>query len=587
METDLLMVGYIPDDISHSDFCDTMDRIQRHLKVYRINNYYCDGAFATKFSPPASWADDGLSYPEERHNSFFLRLGGPLPFRYTGLPGEHYRPMVFSLPVSPVLDNRPNRWLVIQPVFNEANTAYLRPHMAVWRGAGLDAGFGNAGAALLLTKLYVHEAVDRWRADDPNCDWSCYSFLSVHKVDVKAPAKPPTGAGEPRRAGHGRGRGRNPRTTSRAPDPNPPAPLDPGPTQAHYGELFIITLCTAPIGQLTHCFESLIPPGAAFGLPLYPVRLCGMWLELARGLEYFRSTDKKVAPGLELITPCPTTRLRGLKPGATLGKIITALGRDGQDNSGILGGFLHRTSGGDSCTLITAGPRLLCTPSLRPLSSSLSLIEESDIDDMKRLRERYCIFRRAVGLPITLDPSTAPVVPTATALTYRPPRTPTTTFSDIVRSLPMGVGDQLRTMVTDVIQQEVAAANRLTTARVEELEAANRKTETTQKLHADSITTLEAKQTEDHSSIQVLVATQQTVDEALTASQNSVRGLTAALASHTQLWKDLDVYLTDQSTQMDSIKSSMNTLFKRRHEETDRDAEVRPAPASPGHGTQI
>ena len=83
------------------------------------------------------------------------------------------------------------------------------------------------------------------------------------------------------------------------------------------------------------------------------------------------------------------------------------------------------------------------------------------------------------------------------------------------------------------------------------------------------------------------MATQQTVDEALTASQNSVRGLTAALASHTQLWKDLDVYLTDQSTQMDSIKSSMNTLFKRRHEETDRDAEVRPAPASPGHGTQI
>ena len=108
METDLLMVCYLPDDISHSDFCDTMDRIQRHLKVYRINN-------------------DGLSYPEERHNSFFLRLGGPLPFRYTGLPGEHYRPMVFSLPVSPVLDNRPNRWLVIQPVFSEANTAYLRP----------------------------------------------------------------------------------------------------------------------------------------------------------------------------------------------------------------------------------------------------------------------------------------------------------------------------------------------------------------------------------------------------------------------------------------------------------------------------
>ena len=420
--------------------------------------------------------------------------------------------------------------------------------MAVWRGAGLNAGFGNAGAALLLAKLYVHEAVERWRADDPNCDWSCYSLLSVHKVDIKAPAKPPQ-AGETRRAGQGRGCGRNNRNTSRAPDPPPPATMEPGPTQAHYGELFIITLCTAPIGQLTHCFESLIPPGAAFGLALYPVRLCGMWIELARGLEYFRSTDKKVAPGLEITTPCPTTRLRGLKPGATLGKIITALGMDGQDNSGILGGFLHRTSGGDSCTLITAGPRLLCTPSLRPLSSSLSLIEESDIDDMKRLRERYCIFRRAVGLPTTPDPGAVPpAVSTPTAITCRPSRMPTATFSEVVRSLPMGVGDQLRAMVTDVIQQEVAAANRQTNARVEELAAAHRQTEATQKHQTESITTLEAKQTEDHNSIQELVATQQTVEEALTASTTTVRGLSAALASHTQLWKDLDTYLTDQST---------------------------------------
>ena len=586
MSTDLLMVCYLPDDISHPDFCDTMDRIQRHLKVHKINNYYCDSAFAAKFTPPASWADDGLSYPEERHNSFFLRLGGPLPFRYNGLPGEHYRTMVFSLPVSPVLDNRPNRWLVIQPVFSDANTEYLRPHMAVWRGAGLDAGFGNAGAALLLTKLYIYECQERWRAADPNCEWICYSFLSVHKVDIKAPAKPPPGAGESRRGGTGRGRGRTSRTNARATEPTSAAPADPGPTQAHYGELFIITVCTAPISQISHCFESLIPPGAAFGLPLYPIRFCGMWMELARGLEYFRTTDKKVAPGLELITPCPTTRLRGLKAGATLSKIIAALGQDGQDNFGILGGFLHRTSGGDSCTLITEGPRLLCTPSLRPLSSSLSLIEESDIDDMKRLRERYCIFRRAVGLPTTLDLSAVPPVTSlATALTCRPPRTPPATFSEVVRSLPMGIGDQLRTMVTDVIQQEVAAANRQTNARVDELAAAHRKTETTQKLHADSITTLEAKQTEDHNSITGLQATQQTVEEAITASSNTVRGLSAALASHTQLWKELDVYLTDQSTQMESIKSSMNSLFKRRHEDTDRDSEVRPAPASPGHGT--
>ena len=63
------MVCYMPDDISHSHFCDKMDRIQKHLKVSLINNFYCDGAFAAKFVPPARWADDGLSYPEEHHNS--------------------------------------------------------------------------------------------------------------------------------------------------------------------------------------------------------------------------------------------------------------------------------------------------------------------------------------------------------------------------------------------------------------------------------------------------------------------------------------------------------------------------------------
>ena len=354
--------------------------------------------------------------------------------------------------------------------------------------------------------------------------------------------------------------------------------------QAHYGELFIITICTAPIGQLTHCFECLIPPGAAFGQPLYLIHLCGMWMELARGLEYFRSTDKKVAPCLDLITPCPTIRLRGLKPGATLG--IQALGSDGQNNAHILGGFIHRTAGGDSCTIITWGPRLLCTPSLRPLSSSLTLIEESDIDDMKRLRERYCIFRRALGLPTTLEPRTGPLAtPTATALTPRSLRVPPATFSEIVRSLSMGVGDQLRTMVTDVIQQEVAAVNRLTTTRVEDLEAAHRTAEATQKLHAESLATLDAKQTADHNSIQELAATQQTVEEALTASTTTVRGLSAALASHTQLWKDLDQYLTDQSTQMDAVKSSMQTLFKRLREEQGQNLEDRPAPASPGQGT--
>ena len=221
--TDLLMVSFIPDDVSHLDFCDTMDRIQRHLKVQKINNYYQAPTFASKFPPagPASWADDGISYPEERHNSFLLRLGGKLPFSATGSPTEQTRPMIFSLPLSPVQETRPNRWLVIQSVPINFAKLYLRPPMAVWRGVGLDPNMGNGAAALLLVTLYVASAVNAWRVEDPNCNWTTFSFLSTHKVDIKPPPKPARSATEHTRQDRGGSRfswqtGRN---TRRPPSP--------------------------------------------------------------------------------------------------------------------------------------------------------------------------------------------------------------------------------------------------------------------------------------------------------------------------------------------------------------------------------
>ena len=421
--TNLLMVSFIPDDIGHVDFCNTMDRIQRHLQVQHINNYYMDEDFARKFGAhgPASWADDGFSYPEERHNTYLLRLGGPLPFSHSGRAGELNRPMVFSLPVSPVLENRPNRWLVIQAVPGEFPDTFLRPPMVVWRGIGLDASLGNAAAALLLITLYVARAVETWRTEDPTCHWDTWSFLSAHKVDIKAPPKPARGIPEPRHLGRGPEKPLRNLPQSIGGATAAAAPPEPGgPSHAQYGELFVITVCTAPIGMLARCFENLAPPNAAFGLPLYPIRICGWWFEMARGLDTVRTNDKKIGPGLELLTPCPTTRIKGLKPGATLGKIISALGTDGQSADGILGGFIHRSPGGD-----TQGPRILGTTALRPLASSLTPVEDSDIEDMKRLRERYGIFRRSLGLSTTVDarsPSAATPVPINTALAARPPR---------------------------------------------------------------------------------------------------------------------------------------------------------------------
>ena len=114
-----------PPEINHVDFSDTMDRTQRHLKVPRISNYYQDPVFATKFATTgsSSWAYDVFTYPEEKHNSFLLRLGGQLPFTFAGNPSEQQRPMVFSIPASPM----------VQPVPTNFIELILCPPTAVWR----------------------------------------------------------------------------------------------------------------------------------------------------------------------------------------------------------------------------------------------------------------------------------------------------------------------------------------------------------------------------------------------------------------------------------------------------------------------
>ena len=613
--TDLLLIGFIPDDISHIDFCDTMDRIQRHLKVPRINNYYQDGAFAAKFSSngASSWADDGFSYPEERHNSFLLRMGGQLPFSYAGHPSEEQRPMAFSVAASPVQDNRPNRWLVVQPVPTNFIEQFLRPPMAVWRGIGLDASLGNASAAALLVTLYVEHAITAWRAEDTNCNWKAYSFLSVHKVDIKSPAKPPRTSTEPRRQERNRDRFNRsqPPNAGRRDAATPPPPEDlNGPTQAQYGELFVVTVCTAPIGMLPQCFESLTPSQAAFGLPLYPIRLCGWWMELARGTDILRTNERKIPPGPELLLPRPALRIKGLKLGASLGKIIDALGTEGQIATGILCGYIHRSAAGDTCTLITDGPRLLGTMALRPLASSLTPVEEDDVEDMRKLRDRYGTFRRSLGLSGTPDtrltlPPPPPMIASPhneSALTIRPARLgPAPTFSEVVRTLPSGLGDQLRNWVTEAIQQEVTTVARQALARVDELETAHRQQEAIIKQQAERIAGMDAKQEEHGNTILLLEANQDTFRDDITTTRASLAATAHTVTEHARDWNDLRTFLTQQQAsqaqqqanqvqlsaqlaRIEANQSNMQSMFKRRGADrgADRDQDGPATPPSPG-----
>ena len=167
---------------------------------------------------------------------------------------------------------------------------------------------------------------------------------------------------------------------------------------------------------------------------------------------------------------------------------------------------------------------------LRPLASSLKPVEEEDLEDLRKLRNRHAVFRRSLGLSTSAEPR--PATPTSSPsptvsppagelpLTVRGQRTgPVPTFSDVVRTLPSGVGDQLRTWVTEVIQQEVAVATRRALARVSELEEAHRMHEAAAQQQAMTIARLESKQAEQGDTILVLEATHETLRDDVTETR--------------------------------------------------------------------
>ena len=119
-------------DMKYKDFTDTMDRIQRHLRVHTINNYYHSPEFCAQFgSPDNPWWESGFSYEPEKHASFLLRLGGNLPFAFHGKHNEVTRPMIFTIAASPVIESKIARTLVVQPVPPDFTTLFLRPPVAI------------------------------------------------------------------------------------------------------------------------------------------------------------------------------------------------------------------------------------------------------------------------------------------------------------------------------------------------------------------------------------------------------------------------------------------------------------------------
>ena len=170
--------------------------------------------------------------------------------------------------------------------------------------------------------------------------------------------------------------------------------------------------------------------------------------------------------------------------------------------------------------------------------------------------------------------------PTTLAL-VRPRPGPAPTFAEIVRSLPGGVGEQLRALVTDVVQQEVAAAQRLTTGRVEVLEAAQRQTEATQTKHSTAIITLEEKTDHNTDSIVALEESQETLHGEVQEARQTATTAAAAVDVHTRSWEELNKFLEQNTEDMDKIKSKLQTLLKRRGTGWDPDGPTPPPSPNP------
>ena len=226
---------------------------------------------------------------------------------------------------------------------------------------------------------------------------------------------------------------------------------------------------------------------------------------------------------------------------------------------------------------------------LRPLASSLTPQEEPDVDDLRRLRDRYATFRRSLGLPTTPTLGTTAYPPTLlpgdTAVTLRQgkPLPQHTTFNEIVRALPSTVGDQLRTFVREAIQQEVALLNQQTLDRVAELEDTQRQQGATQEHHATTIAGLSTEQERHSNALLDLDAGHETLRDTIQETRAALDTTATEVHAHSAQFTGLQGFLERQDARWTRIESNIQTLFKRRGSDLEDDGPT--PPPSPGIGT--
>jgi len=345
-----------------------------------------------------------------------------------------------------------------------------------------------------------------------------------------------------------------------------------GPTQTHYMELFIITVCSAPAWELTNCYDSLIPALTAFGQPSYPITIRSWQGEFTNNLDNFRSANPKIGPAEGLLCPQPLFVIKGAPLTTTLTDILTALGSDQLDTSQVQYGFIARGEGfpaSSTCWIAPGGNPLFHTSGLLSCTSAASTTMP-DHPDMARLRERYTIYRRALGLP----PLVTAKGPTAGTVQIKGKATPHTrvvttgdpTFAHIARQMPKYMMEMFTAHIDARVESQTQLALHGTQASITAIR-------TTQDTHGAALKALGTKQKTLESDLEDTTRT-------LFEAKKDVFDQLTTLTSLTKMQAEMETRVTEQAATLAKLTARLQTMGKRQATDMSEEADATPSTAT-------
>ena len=422
IRSNVVLVSFIPDRLSHEDFLVLMEAILMKLLGEAGGNATVlrflrspQGAAYFADQPPR-WMD--LYHADERHASFLLRLDQELTFGPLGAFGEPILPRVFQL--SPLARNRN---YLIQAVPPDFKTRFLRsPILAVWRGVGNSIYGGFPGVALCLASTYSS------RVHNERYDIDFFHILSYHQTQA-------TWGGTPVGLGHhpkpaGPTRSQRGRQGGRSIIPPPRGQQKPG--KKVWMEFYILTLCSAPAGRHADLFGAYLPAEAHPRASAAVLNLFGWRCEVGRDLKPFRDG---LAPDEALLDPLPVTVFPGIPRHTSLRELYRRLHSDGQDVSTARLAFFQQDEATKTLYLTDGHTRYQSTAALMQISSATTH-EDADLPGLASVRDCYRLMRPA-GPVLQRKPSALP----SSSLTRAAPRNQHPTYAEVAIRPHPGLAD--------------------------------------------------------------------------------------------------------------------------------------------------